>query len=97
MREPTLYERILWSIEEHLAGLVRWSVSQPVRFLEAHPKLDGVMFKLFNLQRHWLQAKREWSVGRTMNDGPDDYYLPWKAYWDKVKKSAGYGKDKAND
>jgi hypothetical protein len=66
--------------------------SKIVWFLEDHPRIDAVLMRLFNRQRHWLQAKREWSVGRTFNDGPDEYYWPWKKYWAAVKKVSGYDK-----
>lgn len=59
-------------------------------FLRSHPKLDALMLRLFPHQRLWISARYEWSVGRTFNDGPDEYYWPWKVYWEYSQ--GDYGK-----
>lgn len=49
--------------------------------LRNHPKLDALLLRVFPHQRLWIAARAEWTIGRTFNDPPDEYYLPWKEFW----------------
>lgn len=85
MKEPSVYQKLLWWLEEQQARFVRWSTGHAVWYLGAHSKLDAKLLSLLPLQHHWLLAKHEWSICRTFNDGPDECYWPWRKFWKMYK------------
>src|SRR5437879_2389748 len=85
MREPTRYEKIIWWLKYRYHDFVRKSTGHVVDVMQNHPRPE----RLLPTQHLWFWARYEWEVGQTMNDGPDEYYLPWKAYWQTVK-SGGF-------
>ena len=89
MGKPNIYQRIKWFFQNfNLYSLIVYRLQTNGG---SYNWLGNILLRLSPKLHLWLYSRREWSVCREFNDGPDDCYLPWRDYWKQVKEVSGYG------